>query len=583
MALFKYEKISAEELDELDDFENMKFPEQSKLFRTDTPKEDRIAPQEQKPETSGNIIPGSLEEAGQRLVEGPSAARAGIAHGAKNVLRGAAQSAAGAAEWAGMISPETEREIKSSLQQSKREEEQELSERGEFFETGAKLGSGGMEIAVGALGPGKFKGILGSIWAGAKGGAAYEATQVMDPDVSRVRAIAEGAVSGAAAGTLLHSVALGGRGIAKAMGSKRAAASEYLLYDKELTRPQAVKAGEAARRILGDEAFLTPAERGKHAVLAGREKSILGTEEGTKAAIDRLGDRDKLVYQNAKQLVDDMFPEGKKAARKATDRLYKQAYPKAVPAKQYNELMEDEIIADVKRKVYKNPKMRPKNVALGSVEELDLIKRAIDDDIALKEATLMKKAKSSTEYQNLLDAKDKLIKVADNISPEYQAARALSSRIKVSDQLDEVYKKAKLKPREGEPSIKELYKAFVETPQKREDFLTAIVDGAGNTQQARDLVTIIDSIAATPIPEQVAGSTLAPTKFAVRQADKSIIGELIHSFYSGRKGDTLLDLSTDPKFAEILNDVIKIRDIGERARAFSGLVGSLVAPKQDTE
>lgn len=205
----------------------------------------------------------------------------------------------------------------------------------------------------------------------------------------------------------------------------------------DVLEPQSAKAVKASGR-LGDE-FITPAEASGRGIQASAQGRLGASSEGSKILEDRFRERASKQSQIIKDYMDSLSDSGSAAQKvqnaarsviddidrvriKAAKPFYDAAKKQLIPEDQVGPLLENSIIHDAFEKVAKDKvwQSKLKDVPTNSIEYIDIVKRAIDDEIEM-----LTRAGERAKAGIVRDAKSQLVGVADDVSTEYKTARKL--------------------------------------------------------------------------------------------------------------------------------------------------------------
>ena len=271
---------------------------------------------------------------------------------------------------------------------------------------------------------------------GALAGAGLGAVQFSEQDQT-----ATNTTLGAFAGAAGPLIGVGGKKLfdvaAPLFGIKTAGLIKQLGGDKLLR--SSVQRIDSAKRLGLD---LTPAEATADAALAAKQGKLGSSGAGLKTLGEFGGKRVQQENEAITKFLSDISPSGSSAGgsiRKTAQRIlndenkiladaarpfYQKAYPQEIPEPDFERLLNDPVVAEAYKNVLKRPTWQRElgDAKLNSIKTLDLAKRDMDGTF---ESLTVKGRKD--EARIVLQAKEQLLSLADEISPDYKTARDIFS------------------------------------------------------------------------------------------------------------------------------------------------------------
>jgi len=196
---------------------------------------------------------------------------------------------------------------------------------------------------------------------------------------------------------------------------------------------------DSAKRLGLD---LTPAEATGDVALAAGQGRLGGSKAGLKGLAEFGGKRIQQENAAITKFLGDISPSGSSASeriRKTAQRIlkdenqlladaarpfYQKAYLQEIPQPDFERLLNDPVIAEAYKNVLKRPTWQRElgNAKLESIKTLDLAKRDLDGTF---ESLTIKGRNDEARIIQL--AKEQMLNLADEVSPDYQTARAIFS------------------------------------------------------------------------------------------------------------------------------------------------------------
>ncbi len=405
---------------------------------------------------------------------------------------------------------------------------------------------GGLIGTAGIVPGGVGGGIATRMATGGAAGAALGAAEYTDEGESRVKNALMGGVLGAGLPGLLGAAGAAKRGVKRLLPTKTKAAKEIAEDVVELTPGRAIEeASEAASKRTGIS--LTRGEATGAELVRAREGRIPMTRVMQKEVAKKVISREKAVEKQFDDVIDSIVPEGDKAAERTMNVLYKRAKTKSVDKDTVSELMTDPYFTKHYKKILR---LRGDKIKASSVEHLDRIKRGLDDDIS--KAT---RAGENNLARELGEVKSSVIDSIEAVAPVYKTARQTAERVifkrNILDDLNEISTKAG----KSRATLDQVYDSMFKSPKMRDEFISKVEKLGGNTQQAKDVLTILNRINKSPIRKLMEKDpSLKSVKFGGGIQDT--LTEGVRKLAAGRYNKALLDLSLDPKWEQEVAKII---------------------------
>jgi len=313
----------------------------------------------------------------------------------------------------------------------------------------------------------------------------------------------------------------------------------------------------AAKR-LGLE-YLTPAEASANPFVGASQGAIGRTEKGAQKLYEKGEKRLQSEEKSIQRLFDTIFEKEKLSPE--VERLYSSSYQVAVPEDRLSDLSNNEIFKRAQMIINNKPAYKEslKNIPKNSIAYLDRIKQSIDDMIEKapeKEARIMKQTRKE------------LINTMDNISPEYEQARALAQREITRKELEDVFNK---KPINGVNFYK-----YLENNKNFSSLLNKLKNVPEAQEQVRDMRLIFKNL--INIPTVRTAAQLRRTSMTKdRSSFQTLMDVFKEALSNGKYDEAAVDLITDPNWANELDKLSKISKKEILLGKFIDLLGKSVA------
>ncbi len=408
-----------------------------------------------------------------------------------------------------LSSPILPQSFNEGLAKHNKREEVSYERAKEAHPVAARVGEFGGYASQGLVTPVARGSLAKQVGALALTGGALGAAEYGDAGERAVRGTI-GAAAGAAGGYLLNKLVTPGTksavkdvGLVQKMTNPEKAATRTIAN-------QVIESGDdlvpdrAAAKALGID--LTPGQQlGNTAVAKNEARIALGTEEARAASAKYLRTQGTKLKAAVDDIVNNIVPEGDKAARIAQKKAYEGLAKKTIGKETQKELMQNPIIADELNALNNNRYTTQAVKALpdDSVLKLDKVKQEIDRSL-YKDAALTAdpdKAMGAETRRAFQEARRMIVEKLDSKFPEYAKTRKLSEKLILkSDMLDEISKIApEAGKARGDISMDQLYQRLWNTPQKQEQFLNRLSSAGGDAQHASNVIEVMNQVRNSPI------------------------------------------------------------------------------------
>lgn len=247
---------------------------------------------------------------------------------------------------------------------------------------------------------------------------------------------------------------------------------------------------QAAANRLGTS--LTPAEASGNPYI----KKLQGAYGHTGEAAAEKVNLDATALQSQKNaignLLNTIYDKSPQAADKIRS-LYQQAFQWSAKPETIAALKQDPVIAEAFNSVAKDAPYQKalQGVPEGNFQQLDMVKKAIDDKIG----TLS--GKEPTKAAQYTDAKNNLINFMDTYAPEYAQARAEAQRSIIRSNIQKAMSKKQI-------SGKDFYNTFLQNDNSYNKLLNSLSNVPEAQNQLRDMKTAWEFLIRPTSPANVA-------------------------------------------------------------------------------
>lgn len=312
--------------------------------------------------------------------------------------------------------------------------------------------------------------------------------------------------------------------------------------------------------------FLTPGEATGNPLLAAKESKKYITSELQGTLGKKITARDTAIRKGLQETLDSVVKEGpEKIATKADD-LYSAASSVQLKRAGIEAIENDPIIAKTITKMEKDPGFGLQNYTKGTVGYYNEVKKHLDDLLKYKGGEASAIGGSESVSRLVSQAKSKMVRVLDEASPEYQAARALSRKLKVREKYLEAIDDIARKGGSSEPSISQIYTQLFGTKAKEQGFLRDIKATGGDSVQAKRVINVMNKIKGSTLDR-----LLKQTTDSALRASKSGLAETAIGKAMSYKNNAFFELMTNPKWAKDVAQLHKMPKSMQAAR-FSTLL-----------
>ncbi len=394
--------------------------------------------------------------------------------------------------------------------------------------------------------------LLSQIPGSAAAGAAYGATQYVDPGQSRAFNTGAGALIGAAAPPALAAAKWGADEIAKPI----------LGFANKITNPNGAALGDVVSDMKASG--VTP-DSYQAAIDAGNKVGVpLSLSEATQkdtlktldSGLKAAGPEQRAMYQEhmdaiaglqpqVLKTIDNIVPEGP-AASDMLKQGYKDLQNYTVPPEQMQQLQQLPAFNKMLEDINSNPYTKSDIAALpdNNVGKLEEINKSIN---------LMTNKQSGAETADSLKARTMntpgLNEVKNTLQPilsssvpdgKYDALLNLAQRNAQRNGLIQDINKLKIST--ANPT-KQFYDTLVGTPEKQDNFLGMIKNSGGDVNAAQSLIDTLGRVVNTPVQTIVKGTRVAAENSIKEANQEGIIKSAVEQITKGNYNKELFNLS----------------------------------------
>jgi hypothetical protein len=360
------------------------------------------------------------------------------------------------------------------------------------------------------------------------------------------------------------STALGGAlgGLGMYMGGRQSPERiKEKLLETVKDYPQALERLEASKRLGLD--YITPAEATGSKYIGKMEGRVGRTAQGAPELLKRAESREASETRAIDNLLETIFKPEEMSSK--ISNLYKDAYKESVPKSDMSEFKKNEIFKQALKDVNKSPAYREdlKGVSKNSVEYLDKIKEALYD---------MEESAGSREARKIGKLRRDLVSTMDEIAPSYKEARALAERKLAREDIEKFFDKRRM---EGVPMNQ-----LLKSKAGLEELQMHLRNVPEAQQQLKDMKLVFEKL----IPSQSgrAAAALAGTSMSEERSGGKYLEKLLEEKIGRGKTDkAIVELITNPDWANELNNLNKISKKEELLSKFIDLIGKISASKLD--
>lgn len=308
---------------------------------------------------------------------------------------------------------------------------------------------------------------------------------------------------------------------------------------------------------------LTPAEATGSPYLGAIQGNIGKSEDSSKLLYERGAARIESEKKAIDKLLNTTFEKEKMEPEVA--RLYKEAGSKMVPEDALESLKDNEVYKRAKNVAENKTAFKEglKGVPENSIAYQDIINRSLNDMIQ----SAIKKG-NNDEARIMKQTQKHFLNKLDEVSPEFKEARALHERKEVRKTIEKAFD---AKDMRGTTMYK-----VIENKTKYEDLLHHLRNVPAAQEQLKDMRLVFKDLINPPTVRTAAGKTSSGVN-QERSTGKYYAEMLKQAFSGGKRDKMLVDLITNPKWAQ---DLKKIKDISngkERAIKAINLLGKVTA------
>lgn len=511
-----------------------------------------------------------IVEGGRNFAQGVNNFAFGIAHGTNKALIGTVQAGIKLGETAGLLDKDTSKDFNNSgLVNLARVGDAHIKDS-----TAGKVGEFVGNTAPYLMAPGA------STAARIGGGALIGGTQYSEEDLS-LGDRAKGAAIGAGTVGALEGAYKIAKPIVQGLTGKTGAVARLKENVPKMTKAS-TNSTKAADRL---GVPITPAEAGgKNAAnykALVDESKLVATEKGQQKVAQAVIQREQVLRKTADDLLEKSVPGGLKKAQEVANKLYKVAHAQPLPSDKLKKLVTDKgVISNVLDEIDKSgalKKSAAKAFKNGTVGQWHGIRYYLDDAIEKN----YKAGNTTYAKQVLQPVRDTIDDVLKSSSPALKKADQIYSKyVGLKEMKDQL---AKIQPQAGSSvaNSSQFYKEFLNSPEKAKDFVKLIEKAGGNTQQAKDLIVVLNRLQNSPITKMLQkevgtkGGSL-PTKGLDIWSSITGYGNRI---YRGKYDTAYVDLvfSKNPRWEQELSKIAKMKDHRSMADRLGNLMSKVAA------
>ena len=383
-------------------------------------------------------------------------------------------------------------------------------------------------------------------------GGAVGAAQHTDPGSSRLSNTVLGAGLGAAApgfGSLFRTV--------RGMLSPTKAAEKSIGKAAPFLDAKNVAAGKQAGTL---NTFLSPGEAAASPTLMSREVKKYISPKAQKHLSDKVKQRSTTLRKHVNDTVNSIVKEGPEAAKAKAAELYKKASAVNIPKSALRKIDEDPVLKKQITRIADDPDFALDDYKPGTVGYYNEVKKYVDNQL-FKQTQGVDPSKlvkgSATATKNLQEVRQKLLKVLDDVSPEYQAARKLSRRLAIRQGYVKAIEEIPRVGGQTAPTSGQLYDKLFGTIAKERKFLGALKESGANTVQAKRLINVLNKVKGSKLDALLTQQTEGLGRLAVAQGPAGLVGSGIAKGIA-KKNDPYFELMTNPAWTKEIERLHKM-------------------------
>lgn len=322
---------------------------------------------------------------------------------------------------------------------------------------------------------------------------------------------------------------------------------------------------------------ITPAEASANQAILKRESGAMGGLNPEKALVAQeiKTQRDTELASVVGDFVENIVPEGSKAASATLNGLYKTAFDVKMSPRFLVKLRENNIFASAEKRLMGDPAKAAKFMALreGSLGQVELIRREISNNAhsATKSIDAVERAKAGA----LLSVNSLIKGALKKSSPEYELALPIAQRVIAKKRILTDLSKVKTKASPTGTSIYEatpdqFYDTILATPEKRGELVRQLKNVGGSGQAVEDLAFILARLKKSPFTALNAadqGAMAQSGTFGIGKVGIAIGNTLAYT--KGRHNQAMLDIITNGKWHNSLRKIKVIKDPTKQREALA--------------
>lgn len=322
---------------------------------------------------------------------------------------------------------------------------------------------------------------------------------------------------------------------------------------------------EAAAKRLGT--FLSGTESTASPVLRNLAlKEVQKTPERSAQVQQIVMDRDAALSGAFKGLAKDVNPATIQETQGQATALYNELKPRQLPVGAINKLMQqDSYVGKLYLDAHKV--LNFENVKPGSWEDLDLVRKHIDDKIKYTMTSLMgaqAKGQSSGSggaiINDLLTAKDEVTTAMRSVDPEDLMSKADTLWGKAAFEKSLNVNLNKFNP--DKPMGPQIYKKYFSTPEKQAAFLSKMerFGTEEGVQKTKDLINVMSKIQDSPLNKFAKGSTFTKGSATMLDQRPTLYSAAVSAgkdLVTKKYDKKLYDLMLDKSFSDTIKGIGK--------------------------
>lgn len=448
-------------------------------------------------------------------------------------------------------------EISQILEQRNAQRQREWDLASQRSPVLSRIGYWGSLFTAGAAVPGGVSGSLAQrVGTGALSGAALGATQYTPDDTAAKiagRSVVGGLLGGAVPvgvatisgmkNAVVPGAAQGAKQAAEAVGTTAAATGAQ--EAGKITNPVMEAAQRQGINISPAQALDSPALA---AEIGGRKVPFSTRLQMTEAA----NKAEQQVREKVGSTIESMVPEGTKAAKKTASDLYAKIRDIKLNTAALGDVQSNTAYQDAYKAVEKNfPDLNPVSVGF----QQKVAESMYDTAAAMKREA----NPDNFKIQDILENRRMLVNQIGREVPEYRQAQHIWERIQLQKDLTDQLGSRKVLAGRSDLTPAQIRSTLAGSEEQKYDFLMAIRRAGGNTQQAEDVLSILESLSR---PSGFKGVINEATTGGVNANPKAQLWENITARVGGRekRDQGFVNLIMDPKWSDKVSQILKTKN-----------------------